>query len=194
LEAFFTSTVLVALAEIGDKTQLLSLVLAAKLRQPYPIIGGIFAATLLNHALAAWAGAWLGGLISAQLLNWIVGLSFIGCGLWALKPDTLEGDPRFFGAGIFVTTLIAFFLAEMGDKTQFATVALAARYDALAAVVSGTTLGMMLANAPVVWAGKELAGRISMEKVRWLAAASFLVVGAWTLSAQNLVPYLNSHQ
>ncbi len=126
---------LVALAEIGDKTQLLSFALAAKLRRPYPIRAGIFAATLLNHALAASVGAWLASLISPQFLNWIVGLSFIGCGLWALKPDTLEDNPRIFNAGVFVTTLIAFFLAEMGDKTQFATVALAARYDALTAVV-----------------------------------------------------------
>ena len=135
MEAFFTSTLLVALAEIGDKTQLLSFVLAAKLRRPYPIMAGIFAATLLNHALAASVGAWLASLISPQSLNWIVGLSFIGFGLWALKPDTLDENPRIFSAGVFVTTLIAFFMAEMGDKTQFATVALAARYDALPAVV-----------------------------------------------------------
>jgi putative Ca2+/H+ antiporter (TMEM165/GDT1 family) len=181
LEAFFTSTALVAVAEIGDKTQLLSFVLAAKLRRPYPITAGILTATLLNHALAASAGAWLASLISPQLLNWIIGLSFIGCGLWALKPDMLEGDPQIFDAGVFVTTLIAFFLAEMGDKTQFATVALAARYDALTVVVLGTTLGMMLANAPAVWAGKALAGRINMQKVRWLAAASFLLMGVWSL-------------
>ncbi|WP_025041300.1 TMEM165/GDT1 family protein [Nitrosospira briensis] len=182
MEAFFTSTVLVALAEIGDKTQLLSFVLAAKLRQPYPIMAGIFVATLFNHALAASVGAWLASLISPQFLGWVVGLSFIGCGLWALKPDALEGNPRFFSTGAFVTTLIAFFLAEMGDKTQLATVALAARYDALIAVVLGTTLGMMLANAPAVWMGKILADRINMTMMRWFAAASFLLLGIWSLA------------
>lgn len=185
MEAFLTSTLLVALAEIGDKTQLLSFVLAAKLRRPYPIMMGIFAATLLNHALAASIGAWLASLISPQALNWIVGLSFIGFGLWALKPDTLDGDPHIFGAGVFVTTLIAFFMAEMGDKTQFATVALAARYDALVLVVLGTTLGMMLANAPAVWIGKALAHRINMKWMRWFAAASFVLMGIWSLAADG---------
>ena len=181
MEAFLTSTVLVALAEIGDKTQLLSFALAAKLRRPYPIMAGIFAATLLNHALAATVGAWLASLISPQFINWVIGLSFIGFALWALKPDVLDENPRILDSGVFLTTLIAFFMAEMGDKTQFATVALAARYDALIAVVLGTTLGMMLANAPAVWIGKALAGRIDMKRVRWLAAASFLLMGIWTL-------------
>lgn len=182
MEAFLTSTLLVALAEIGDKTQLLSFVLAAKLRRPYPILAGIFVATLLNHALAASVGTWLASLISPQSLNWIVGLSFIGFGLWALKPDTFDENPRIFSAGVFITTLVAFFVAEMGDKTQFATVALAARYDALTAVVLGTTLGMMLANAPAVWIGEALADRINMKWVRWFAAASFLLMGVWSLS------------
>ncbi|KIO49750.1 membrane protein [Nitrosospira sp. NpAV] len=182
MEAFFTSTLLVALAEIGDKTQLLSFVLAAKLRRPYPIMAGIFVATLLNHALAASVGAWLASLISPRSLNWIVGLSFIGFGLWALKPDTLDENPRIFSAGVFITTVVAFFMAEMGDKTQFATVALAARYDALTAVVLGTTLGMMLANAPAVWIGEALADRINMKWVRWFAAASFLLMGIWSLA------------
>jgi putative Ca2+/H+ antiporter (TMEM165/GDT1 family) len=181
LEAFLTSTALVALAEIGDKTQLLSFALAAKLRRPYPIMAGILAATLLNHALAAWLGSWAANLVTPESLNWIIGLSFVGCGLWALKPDTLDTQPRVFGAGVFVTTLIAFFLAEMGDKTQFATVALAARYNALAWVILGTTLGMMLANAPAVWMGKALSDRIDMKLVRWMAAASFLLMGAWSL-------------
>ncbi|SCY54701.1 Putative Ca2+/H+ antiporter, TMEM165/GDT1 family [Nitrosospira sp. Nl5] len=183
LEAFFTSTLLVALAEIGDKTQLLSFVLAAKLRRPYPIMAGIFAATILNHALAASIGAWLASLISPQALTWIVGLSFIGFGLWALKPDTLDGNPRIFSAGVFVTTLVAFFVAEMGDKTQFATVALAARYDALVLVVLGTTFGMVLANIPAVWIGKALADRINMRWMRWFAAASFVLMGLWSLAA-----------
>lgn len=185
MEAFLTSTLLVAIAEIGDKTQLLSFVLAAKLRRPYPIMAGIFVATLLNHALAASVGTWLASLISAHALNWIVGLSFIGFGLWALKPDKLDSDPRIFGAGVFVTTLIAFFLAEMGDKTQFATVALAARYDALALVVLGTTLGMMLANVPAVWIGEALAHRINLRQVRWFAAASFVLMGFWTLAVSG---------
>ena len=187
LEAFLTSALLVALAEIGDKTQLLSFVLAAKLRRPYPIMAGIFVATLLNHALAASVGAWLASLISPQALNWIVGLSFIGFGLWALKPDKLDSDPRILGAGVFVTTLIAFFLAEMGDKTQFATVALAARYDALALVVLGTTLGMMLANVPAVWIGEALAHRINLRQVRWFASASFVLMGFWTLAASGVL-------
>lgn len=181
LEAFFTSTLLVAIAEIGDKTQLLSFVLAAKLRRPYPIIAGIFVATLLNHLLAASAGVWLASLISPQTLVWIVGLLFIAFGLWTLKPDTLDSDPRIFDAGVFVTTLIAFFLAEMGDKTQLATVALAARYDALVLVVMGTTIGMMLANVPAVWIGESLSHRINMKWVRWFAAASFVSMGIWTL-------------
>lgn len=181
LEAFLTSTALVALAEIGDKTQLLSFALAAKLRRPFPIMVGIFAATLLNHALAAWFGTVAASLVTPESLKWIVGLSFIACGLWALKPDTLDMEPRIFSAGIFVTTLVAFFLAEMGDKTQFATIALAARYDAPMLVILGTTLGMLLANAPAVWIGKVLAERIDMKLVRWLAAASFLLMGAWSL-------------
>jgi putative Ca2+/H+ antiporter (TMEM165/GDT1 family) len=182
LEAFLTSIVLVALAEIGDKTQLLSFALAAKLQRPYPIMAGILVATLLNHALAATAGAWLASLISPQFLDWIIGLSFIGFGLWTLKPDVLDKDPRILGSGVFLTTLIAFFLAEMGDKTQFATVALAASYGSLYAVILGTTLGMMLANAPAVWIGKVLADRINMKKMRLLAATSFLLMGIWTLA------------
>lgn len=144
---------------------------------------GIFAATLVNHALAASVGAWLAGLIPPQALHWIVGLSFIAFGLWALKPDTLDGNPRIFSAGVFVTTLIAFFLAEMGDKTQFATVALAARYDAVALVVLGTTLGMMLANVPAVWIGKALADHINMTWMRWFAAALFVLMGLWSFAA-----------
>ena len=190
LEAFLTSTVLVALAEIGDKTQLLSFALAAKLQRPYPIMAGIFVATLLNHALAATAGAWLASLISPQFLDWIIGLSFIGFAMWTLKPDVLDKDPRILDSGVFLTTLIAFFVAEMGDKTQFATVTLAMHYDALVAVVLGTTLGMMLANAPAVWIGKVLAGHINMKKVRWLAAGSFFLMGIWTLAGEGASRYM----
>ena len=181
MEAFLASLTLVALAEIGDKTQLLSFVLAAKLRRPYAIIAGILVATVANHALAGSIGVWLASLVGPQALRWIVGLAFIGFGLWTLKPDTLEADPRVMGAGAFVTTTIAFFLAEMGDKTQLATVALGARYDNLVSVVLGTTLGMMFANIPAVVVGEALAHRVPMNAIRWLAAALFVVVGAATL-------------
>lgn len=181
MEAFLTSTVLVAVAEIGDKTQLLSFVLAASLRKPWPILAGILAATLANHTLAAWVGAVLAGVVPGTVLVWIVGLSFIAFGLWALHPDSLGDSPRLHRAGAFVTAFIAFFLAEMGDKTQFATVALAARFDALAPVIVGTTLGMMIANVPAVWMGEKLALKIPMNAVRILAAGLFILVGALTL-------------
>ena len=181
MEALLASITLVAVAEIGDKTQLLSFVLAAKLRRPYAIIAGIFVATLANHALAGSIGVWLAALVTPQALGWIVGLAFVGFGLWTLKPDTLDGDPRIIGAGAFVTTTVAFFLAEMGDKTQLATVALAARYHDLAWVVLGTTLGMMAANIPAVIVGETLAHRVPMKAVRWLAAALFVAIGLATL-------------
>lgn len=181
-EAFLTSTTLVAVAEIGDKTQLLSFVLAAKLRRPYAIMGGILVATLANHALAGSVGVWLATLVQPSTLNWIVGLAFIAFGLWTLRPDTLDGDPRVLGAGAFVTTAVSFFLAEMGDKTQLATVALGARYDQLAWVVLGTTLGMMIANVPAVIVGEALAHRIPMKMVRWIAAALFVAAGLATLA------------
>ena len=181
MQALWTSALLVALAEIGDKTQLLSFVLAAKLRRPYAIMAGILVATLLNHALAGSLGVWLASLVAPQTLNWIVGLSFIGFGLWTLRPDTLGNDPRLLGAGAFVTTTIAFFLAEMGDKTQLATVALAARFHDLTWVVLGTTLGMMVANVPAVIVGEKLAHRVPMKLVRWLAATLFIALGLATL-------------
>ena len=181
MEALLASTTLVALAEIGDKTQLLSFLLAAKLRRPYAIVAGILVATLANHALAGSIGVWLAALVDPQALRWIVGLAFIGFGLWTLRPDTLDGDPRMLGSGAFVTTTIAFFFAEMGDKTQLATVALGARYDALVWVVFGTTLGMMVANIPAVIVGETLAHRVPMKAVRWLAAALFVAVGFATL-------------
>jgi putative Ca2+/H+ antiporter (TMEM165/GDT1 family) len=182
LEAFLTSTLLVALAEVGDKTQLLSFVLAARLRRPWPILGGILAATLLNHALAGWAGALLANAVEPRLLGWIVGLSFIGFGIWALKPDSLAGAPGMHRAGAFATAFVAFFLAEMGDKTQLATVALAARFEALVAVVVGTTLGMMVANIPAVWIGDSLAPKIPMKAAHVLAAVLFVAVGVMTLA------------
>lgn len=169
------------MAEIGDKTQLLSFVLAASLRKPWPILSGILVATAANHTAAAWAGSLLAGLVPETLLTWIVGLSFIAFGLWALHPDALDSSPTVLKAGVFVTAFMAFFLAEMGDKIQLATVALAARFDALAQVIVGTTLGMMIANVPAVWIGDRLAQQIPMKAGRMLAAALFILAGLLTL-------------
>ena len=181
LEAFLTSTLLVAVAETGDKTQLLSFVLAAKLRRFWPIVLGIFVATIANHALAGSVGAWVARLVRPDVLRWVIGIAFVGFGLWTLEPDTLEGEPAVRPAGAFVTTLVAFFLAEMGDKTQLATIALAARFSSLPAVILGTTVGMMLANVPAVWLGETLAHRINMKLVRWFAAALFVALGILTI-------------
>jgi Ca2+/H+ antiporter, TMEM165/GDT1 family len=183
MEAFFISTGIVALAEMGDKTQLLSLVLAARFRKPWPIVLGILVATLVNHALAGAVGAWVTAFIGPDALRWILGLSFLGMAVWMLIPDKLDEDqepkaPRF---GVFGTTLIAFFLAEMGDKTQIATVMLAARYDAWASVVAGTTLGMMLANAPVVWLGERVTRRVPIALIHKVSAAIFAVLGVLAL-------------
>jgi putative Ca2+/H+ antiporter (TMEM165/GDT1 family) len=179
MEAFLVSTGLVALAEMGDKTQLLSLVFAARFRRPWPIVAGIFVATLANHALAGALGAWVTQALGPDVLRWVLGLSFIAMAGWMLIPDKLDEEdaaakPRF---GVFGATLIAFFLAEMGDKTQVATVMLAARYDAWAAVVAGTTLGMMLANAPVGWFGERITRRVPIRLVHGIGAAIFLVLG-----------------
>jgi len=182
LEAFAVSTALVALAEMGDKTQLLSFVLAAKLKRPWPIIGGILVATLANHFLAGWVGSWLATLVEPATLKWIVAVSFFVFGLWALKPDTLDGEREYSGRSAFLTTLAAFFIVEMGDKTQLATVALAARFDSLVAVVVGTTLGMLIANAPAVWLGETLAHRVNMTWMRRIAAALFILLGVLTLA------------
>lgn len=183
MEAFLISTGIVALAEIGDKTQLLALVLATRFRKPLPIIAGILIATLLNHGLAGALGAWITQLLGPEILRWVVGLSFLGMGLWTLVPDKLDDDEADTAKqlGAFAATLIAFFLAEMGDKTQIATVALAARFDSLLAVVSGTTLGMLLANVPVVLFGDALTKRIPLPIVHRTAAAVFVVLGAITL-------------
>jgi len=181
MEAFLTSVLLVALAEIGDKTQLLSFVLAARLRKPGAIILGIFVATILNHALAGSVGVWLATLVSPQILPWATGLLFVGFGLWTLHPDSLDDAPRLHKAGAFVTTTIAFFIAEMGDKTQLATVALGARFDMLAAVVVGTTLGMLVANIPAVLVGEALAQKLPMKPIRYAAAGVFIVTGLVTM-------------
>jgi putative Ca2+/H+ antiporter (TMEM165/GDT1 family) len=181
LEAFLTSTLLVAVAEIGDKTQLLSFVLAARLRRPWAIIAGILVATIANHALAGSVGAWIAHLTGAGVMQWVTGLLFVGFGLWALHPDALSDDPKIHRAGAFVTSLIAFFIAEMGDKTQLATIALGARFDSLTAVVLGTTLGMMVANVPAVIIGEKLAARLPLRAIRYCAASLFLLTGALTL-------------
>ncbi len=184
MEAFLVSTGIVALGEMGDKTQLLALLLAARFRRPVPIIAGILVATLANHALAGWLGGWIAGLMGPQLLRWVIGGSFLAMAVWMMVPDRLDeaeaagGGQRF---GIFGTTVLAFFLAEMGDKTQIATVALAARYPDLLAVVAGTTLGMMLANVPAVLLGDQIAKKLSMTLVHGVAAAIFAVLGVLTL-------------
>lgn len=185
MEAFITSSLLVALAEIGDKTQLLSFVLAARLRRPAAIVAGIFVATIANHALAGWTGAWIGSLFAPDILRWLVGIAFIAFGLWTLRPDELDDDeaPQGGHTSAFMTTTTAFFLAEMGDKTQFATIALAARFDSLLWVVVGTTLGMMVANVPAVLIGDKLASRLPLRAIRWTAAAVFAATGVLTLVA-----------
>jgi putative Ca2+/H+ antiporter (TMEM165/GDT1 family) len=183
VEAILVSTGLVALAEIGDKTQLLAIILAAKFRKPWPIIAGIFAATIFNHTLAGALGAWLMHVIGPQVLRWILALSFIGMAAWTLIPDKLDekdADAKKHW-GVFGTTLVAFFLAEMGDKTQFATIALAAKYAAPVEVVLGTTLGMMIANVPAVFLGDKLLSRVPMRLVHIVAAALFAVLGVMTL-------------
>ena len=179
LEAFLVSTGIVALAEIGDKTQLLSLVLAARFRKPWPIVLGIFVATLVNHALAGALGAWVTDQLGPEVLRWVLGVSFIAMAAWMLVPDRLDDEDgdRMPRLGVFGTTVVAFFLAEMGDKTQVATVVLAAQFDAWAAVVAGTTLGMMLANAPVVWFGERITQRLPIRAVHIVGSLVFLVLG-----------------
>jgi len=184
MEAFFIATGVVALAEMGDKTQLLSLVLAARFRKPWPIVLGIFAATVLNHTLAGAVGNWVTHFLGPDVLRWTLGGSFIAMALWMLIPDKLDDEdvPKTSHFGVFGTTLVAFFLAEMGDKTQIATVMLAARYvDAYVWVVLGTTLGMMLANAPVVWLGERIVKRVPIRLVHSISAVIFLVLGAAAL-------------
>lgn len=182
MEAFLVSTGVVALAEIGDKTQLLAFVLAARFRKPWPIVLGILAATLANHAGAGVLGSFITTVMSPMTLRWVLGLSFIAMAVWILIPDQLDEDdvPKTHG-GVFLTTLVAFFLAEMGDKTQIATVALAAQYQALVAVVMGTTLGMMIANVPAVLFGERAARAVPAKLVHGIAAALFAVLGVATL-------------
>ncbi|MBL8415580.1 MAG: TMEM165/GDT1 family protein [Propionivibrio sp.] len=182
MEAFLVSTGIVALAEIGDKTQLLAFILAAKFRKPIPIVLGILVATLANHAVAGLLGSWITTLLGPETLRWVLGVSFIAMALWTLIPDRFdEKDAKLARFGVFNTTLIAFFLAEMGDKTQVATVALAAQYQDVLQVVAGTTLGMMIANVPAVLLGDRIAERLPVRTVHFIAAALFAVLGFATL-------------
>ena len=176
MEPFLVSTGLVALAEIGDKTQLLSFMLAARYRRPWPICWGILVATALNHAMASAVGAWVAGLVAPTTLRWILAVSFVAMAAWMLVPDTLDGDERPASGrlGVFGATTLAFFLAEMGDKTQIATVAMAARFDAFLPVVAGTTLGMMIANVPAVILGDRIAHRLPVRAIHATAAGVFV--------------------
>jgi putative Ca2+/H+ antiporter (TMEM165/GDT1 family) len=180
MEAFLVSTGIVALAEIGDKTQLLAFLLAARFRRPLPICLGILIATVVNHACAGALGAWITTQLSPEVLRWGLGLGFVAMAVWTLVPDKLDEEEEGGGRlklGVLGTTIVAFFLAEMGDKTQIATVAMAAQFKAFWAVVAGTTLGMMIANVPAVLLGDRLAGRIPVRLVHGVAALIFLVLG-----------------
>jgi Ca2+/H+ antiporter, TMEM165/GDT1 family len=183
LDALFISTGVVALAEIGDKTQLLAFILAARFKKPIPIVLGILAATIINHGLAGALGAWITSMISPEVLRWILGISFIGMAIWTLIPDKIEEEETQIAKhlGVFGATFITFFLAEMGDKTQLATIALAAHYAAPLAVVTGTTLGMLIADVPAVFVGNKFASKIPMKLVHSIAASIFAVMGILTL-------------
>jgi len=183
MESLLVSTGVVALAEIGDKTQLLAFILAARFKKPVPIILGILAATIVNHGLAGALGAWITSTISPEILRWVLGASFIGMAIWTMIPDEIEEEETQIAKrfGVFGATLITFFLAEMGDKTQIATVAMAAHYAEPLLVVIGTTLGMLIADVPAVFVGDKLAARIPMKLVHTIAAAIFAVLGVLTL-------------
>ncbi len=180
MQALLVSLFTVTIAEIGDKTQLLALLLAARYRKPWPIIAGILVATVFNHTLAGWLGAWLTHLVSPEILRWGVAISFIAVAAWALVPDKLETEtdklPRY---GAFAATVVTFFLAEIGDKTQIATVVLAANYHPLWQVITGTTLGMLVADVPAVILGAKFTEKLPLRYARWIAAAVFAVLGLW---------------
>ena len=186
METLLVSTGVVALTEIGDKTQLLALLLATRFRAPWPIVAGIFVATLANHALASAVGAWIVQFVGPGAMRWILGISFLLMAGWTLVPDSAPDEdcatPRY---GVFIATVVAFFLVEMGDKTQIATVALAAQFHSAFWVVIGTTLGMMIANVPVVFLGDALIQRVPMKVVRYIAAASFALLGLFVLLANR---------
>ena len=183
MESLFVSTGVVALAEIGDKTQLLAFLLATRFKKPLPIIAGILVATILNHSLAGALGAWITATLSPEVLRWILGLSFIGMAVWTLIPDKIEEEEMQVARkfGVFGATLITFFLAEMGDKTQIATVAMAAHFPSVVMVVIGTTLGMLIADVPAVFIGDRFAAKIPMKLVHGIAAAMFAAMGVATL-------------
>ncbi|MES2936929.1 MAG: TMEM165/GDT1 family protein [Pseudomonadota bacterium] len=183
MEALLVSTGVVALAEIGDKTQLLAFLLAARFKKPWPIVAGILAATLLNHGMAGALGAWITTALSPQTLRWVLGLSFLGMAAWTLVPDRIEEEEQAAAQrlGVFGATFVTFFLAEMGDKTQIATIAMAARFADPWTVVAGTTLGMLLADVPAVFAGDKLSAKIPMRLVHGVAAAIFAALGVATL-------------
>mgnify|MGYP001545757427 FL=1 len=183
MEAFLVSLSTVAIAEMGDRTQLLALVLAAKFRKPVPIIAAILLATIANHAIAGYLGVWLGRYLTPQILDIVVGISMLGMAVWTLIPDKLEeGDAKTDGHGAFVATLIAFFIAEIGDKTQIATAALAAGYSNLLGVVAGSTTGMLLANVPVVFMGSKFAEKLPMNAIHKGASALFAVLGIYFIA------------
>ena len=184
IEAFLTSTAVVALAEIGDKTMLLAIVLAARLRAPWQILAGIFAATIINHALAALLGQQVAGLVDTPWFRTAVAMGFIAMAAWTLIPDKFDDQDEGFShrGNAFLTTMVSFFLVEMGDKTQVATIALGAQYHSVFAVAAGTTLGMMLANTPAVFLGEDLVRRVSLRATRIAAALLFLVLGLWQLA------------
>jgi putative Ca2+/H+ antiporter (TMEM165/GDT1 family) len=190
LEALLVSTLVVAVGELGDKTQLLTLVLAARYRRPWPIIAGILVATLANHTVAASLGQWVRDAVAPEIMRWGLALSFFAVAAWALKPDQFdESDaPPVSDRNVFVVTVVAFFLAEIGDKTQIATAMLAAKFDSLVAVVAGTTLGMLLVDAPTAFLGDAAAKRIPFRAVRIAAAALFAGLGVWVLVAPRFGP------
>jgi Ca2+/H+ antiporter, TMEM165/GDT1 family len=186
-EAFLVSVLVVAIGELGDKTQLLTLVLAARFRKPWPIVGGILVATLANHTVAAWLGHWVRDAVPADVLRWCLAFSFFAVAAWALKPDQFDAQdaPPASNRNVFTVTVIAFFLAEIGDKTQIATAMLAAKFDSLVAVVAGTTLGMLLVDAPTAFLGEAAAKRIPLRAVRVIAATLFAGLGMWVLLAPH---------
>lgn len=183
LQSLFVPTGLVALAEIGDKTQLLAFILAARFKKPLPIIAGILCATLINHGLAGALGAWITSAVSPEHMRWVLGLSFIGMAIWTLIPDKIEEEETQVARhlGVFGATFVTFFLAEMGDKTQIATVALAAHYASPFLVIAGTTLGMLVADVPAVFVGNKFAAKIPMRLVHSVAAGIFALMGSLTL-------------
>ena len=183
MEALLVSAGVVALAEIGDKTQLLAFILAARFKKPWPIIAGILCATIVNHGLAGALGAWITSVTSPEILRWVLGISFIGMAVWTMIPDKIEEEETQVAkrVGVFTATLVTFFLAEMGDKTQIATVAMAAHYPNPLMVVAGTTIGMLIADVPAVFVGDRLAAKIPMKLVHSIAAAIFAALGIATL-------------